>query len=101
VSTQRTPADRLETDAPELGGEALSLAWEEPAFGAEDVGAFRALQGVGGGIITAAVFAAVPSLFSRAACARIVGLFTGTYGLASILGPLLASLWVHVPFRAR
>jgi len=55
----------------------------------EQLVGFRALQGVGGGIITAAVFAAVPTLFSAAARARIVGLFTGTYGLASIFGPLL------------
>ncbi len=54
--------------------------------------AFRALQGVGGGVITAAVFAAVPTLFSPAARARIVGLFTGTYGLASIVGPLLGGV---------
>ena len=51
--------------------------------------AFRALQGIGGGAVTAAVFAAVPELFSPAARARLVGLFTGTYGLASIVGPLL------------
>jgi EmrB/QacA subfamily drug resistance transporter len=51
--------------------------------------AFRALQGIGGGTVTAAVFAAVPELFSPAARARLVGLFTGTYGLASIVGPLL------------
>jgi EmrB/QacA subfamily drug resistance transporter len=59
------------------------------AGGFEQLVAFRALQGVGGGVITAAVFAAVPSLFSPDARARIVGLFTGTYGLASIVGPLL------------
>lgn len=51
--------------------------------------ALRALQGVGGGFVTAAVFAAVPELFSPAARARLVGLFTGTYGLASIVGPLV------------
>ena len=55
----------------------------------EQLVGFRALQGVGGGIITAAVFAAVSSLVSAAARARTVGLFTGTYGLASIFGPLL------------
>jgi MFS family permease len=55
----------------------------------EQLVGLRAMQGVGGGIITAAVFAAVPTLFSAAARARIVGLFTGTYGLASIFGPLL------------
>jgi EmrB/QacA subfamily drug resistance transporter len=52
----------------------------------------RALQGLGGGTITAAVFATVPTLFSPADRARIVGLFTGTYGLASIIGPLLGGI---------
>ena len=52
----------------------------------------RALQGLGGGTITAAVFATVPTLFSRAARARIVGLFTGTYALASIIGPLVGGI---------
>src|SRR5579871_2831033 len=53
---------------------------------------FRALQGIGGGTVTAAVFAAVPELFSPTARARLVGLFTGTYGLASIVGPLIGGL---------
>jgi len=52
----------------------------------------RALQGFGGGTITAAVFATVPTLFSPADRARIVGLFTGTYGLASIVGPLMGGI---------
>ena len=54
--------------------------------------AARALQGIGGGAITAAVFATVPTLFSPAGRARVVGLFTGTYGLASIIGPLLGGI---------
>jgi EmrB/QacA subfamily drug resistance transporter len=54
--------------------------------------ASRALQGIAGGTITAAVFATVPTLFSPADRARIVGLFTGTYGLASIIGPLVGGL---------
>src|SRR5215472_17248229 len=52
----------------------------------------RAIQGLSGGAITAAVFATVPALFSPAARARIIGLFTGTYGLASIVGPLLGGI---------
>jgi EmrB/QacA subfamily drug resistance transporter len=58
--------------------------------------AARALQGIGGGTITAAVFATVPTLFSAAGRARIVGLFTGTYGLASIIGPLIGGLITDV-----
>ena len=52
----------------------------------------RALQGLGGGTITAAVFATVPTLFSPFNRARIVGLFTGTYALASIIGPLVGGI---------
>jgi EmrB/QacA subfamily drug resistance transporter len=62
---------------------------------AQDFGqlvAARALQGLSGGAITASVFAAVPALFSPASRARIIGLFTGTYGLASIVGPLLGGV---------
>src|SRR5438105_4778791 len=52
----------------------------------------RAVQGLSGGAITAAVFATVPTLFSPASRARIIGLFSGTYGLASIIGPLLGGI---------
>src|SRR5436190_13555234 len=52
----------------------------------------RALQGLSGGAITAAVFATVPTLFSPSSRARIIGLFTGTYGLASIVGPLVGGI---------
>src|ERR1700737_1666675 len=51
-----------------------------------------AVQGLRGGAITAAVFATVPTLFSPASRARIIGLFSGTYGLASIIGPLLGGI---------
>jgi EmrB/QacA subfamily drug resistance transporter len=54
--------------------------------------AARAIQGLSGGAITAAVFATVPTLFSPQSRARIIGLFTGTYGLASIVGPLLGGI---------
>jgi EmrB/QacA subfamily drug resistance transporter len=56
----------------------------------------RALQGFSGGAITAAVFATVPTLFSPASRGRIIGLFTGTYGLASIVGPLVGGLITDV-----
>lgn len=52
----------------------------------------RAVQGLSGGAITAAVFATVPTLFSPSSRARIIGLFSGTYGLASIVGPLLGGI---------
>jgi MFS family permease len=66
------------------------LCAQAQTFG-ELVGA-RAIQGLSGGAITAAVFATVPTLFSQSARARIIGLFTGTYGLASIVGPLLGGI---------
>jgi EmrB/QacA subfamily drug resistance transporter len=66
------------------------LCGQAQTFG-ELVGA-RAIQGLSGGAITAAVFATVPTLFSLSARARIIGLFTGTYGLASIVGPLLGGI---------
>ncbi len=78
-----------------VGGTLLFLAASllcSLAGSLEQLVAFRGLQGVGGGLITAAVFAAVPTLFSPANRARIVGLFTGTYGLASIVGPLLGGV---------
>ena len=54
--------------------------------------AFRLIQGLGGGMLTASVFAAVPTLFAPLDRPRIVGLFTGTYGLSSIVGPLLGGI---------
>ena len=74
----------------------------------EQLVTFRLVQGVGAGTITAAVFAAAPRLFSPAAAARLVGLFSGVYGLASIVGPLLGGVisdgvgwrgvfWINVP----
>ncbi|GAC1315378.1 MAG: hypothetical protein NVSMB2_06820 [Chloroflexota bacterium] len=58
--------------------------------------AARAIQGLGGGMITAAVFAAVPTLFAPDGRARIIGLFTGTYAVASIIGPLLGGVLTDV-----
>ena len=97
MSTQRTPADRLETGAPELGGGirrevgvgcigrgAASLLCSV-AGSLEQLVAFRALQGVGGGIINAAVFAALPSLFSPAARARMWGCSPGRTGWQAYL----------------
>ena len=87
-----------------LGGSML-CAW---AGTFEQLVTFRLLQGVGAGTVTAAVFASVPMLFAPSAAARLIGLFTGTYGLASIVGPLLGGVitdaigwrgvfWVNLP----
>lgn len=49
--------------------------------------AFRAVQGLGGGMIFASVFASIGDIFPPAERAKYMGLFTGTFSLASILGP--------------
>lgn len=51
--------------------------------------AFRAVQGIGGGMIFASVFATLGDIFSPAERGKYLGLFTGTFSLASILGPTL------------
>ncbi|MBV9170343.1 MAG: MFS transporter, partial [Chloroflexi bacterium] len=82
-----------------LGGSLAFLVTSLMCAQAQDfsqlIGA-RVLQGIGGGAITAAVFATVPTLFSPQGRARIVGLFTGTYGLASIVGPLVGGIVTDV-----
>lgn len=53
---------------------------------------FRFLQGLGGGMIFASVFATLGDLFSPADRGKYIGFFTGTFSLASILGPTLGGL---------
>jgi EmrB/QacA subfamily drug resistance transporter len=88
-------SDQLGRKALLVGGSLAFLLTSLLCAQAQDFTALiaaRALQGLGGGTITAAVFATVPTLFSPAGRARVVGLFTGTYGLASIIGPLLGGV---------
>lgn len=47
----------------------------------------RAVQGLGGGMIFASVFATMGDLFSPAERGKYIGLFTGMFSLASIIGP--------------
>ena len=51
--------------------------------------AWRALQGIGGGIITANAFTIVGDLFAARERARWQGLIGAVFGLSSIIGPLL------------
>jgi EmrB/QacA subfamily drug resistance transporter len=70
---------------------------------------FRAVQGVGGGMIFASVFACIGDIFPPAERSKYTGLFTGTFSLASILGPTVGGFftdsidwrwvfYINVPF---
>jgi EmrB/QacA subfamily drug resistance transporter len=50
---------------------------------------FRGLQGLGGGVLMAMVFTVVSAIFPPAQRGRIQGVFSGVFGLASIVGPLV------------
>ena len=52
----------------------------------------RGLQGIGGGIIFSTVFAVVGDIFPPAERGKYMGLFTGTFALASVLGPAAGGL---------
>lgn len=51
--------------------------------------AYRALQGIGGGIIMANAFTIIGDLFNARERGRWQGLFGAVFGLASVIGPLL------------
>ncbi|MEP7214942.1 MAG: MDR family MFS transporter [Anaerolineaceae bacterium] len=53
---------------------------------------FRVVQGLGGGMIFASVFASLGDIFSPAERGKYIGLFTGTFSLASIIGPTVGGL---------
>ncbi len=50
---------------------------------------FRALQGIGGGIITANAFTIIGDLFAARERGRWQGLIGAVFGLSSVIGPLL------------
>lgn len=55
---------------------------------------FRAVQGIGAGGLLPLVFIIVGDLFSFAERARIQGLFSGVWGVSSLVGPLLGGFIV-------
>jgi EmrB/QacA subfamily drug resistance transporter len=50
---------------------------------------FRGLQGIAGGVLTSTVFTVISQIFPPAERGRIQGIFSGIFGLASIVGPVL------------
>jgi EmrB/QacA subfamily drug resistance transporter len=61
---------------------------------------FRALQGVGAGMLMSTSFAVIGDLFSPAERGRWQGIIGGVFGLASVVGPLLGGfLTDHASWR--
>lgn len=60
----------------------------------EQLIAFRALQGLGAGGLLPLAFIMIGDLFSFEERARMQGLFSGVWGVASIIGPLLGGFLV-------
>src|SRR5258708_12414712 len=61
---------------------------------------FRGLQGLAGGVLTSTVFTVISQIFPPAERGRIQGVFSGIFGLASIVGPFLGGfphLTLHRP----
>lgn len=67
----------------------------------EQLIAFRAVQGLGAGMIMANAFAVIGDLYPPAERGRYQGLFSGVFGVASVLGPTLGgTLTDHLSWRA-
>jgi len=94
---------------------ALCGAAGELAFGPVDgmgqLILFRALQGIGAGMVMGLLFTIIGDIFSPTERGRYVGLFSAVWGVASIFGPTLggwltdhwswrACFWVNLPVGA-
>jgi EmrB/QacA subfamily drug resistance transporter len=82
-----------------LCGSAGRLEWL-PLDGMNQLIAFRALQGVGGGMVTGLIFTLIGDIFSASERGKYQGLFSATIGLASIVGPIVGG-WItdHLSWR--
>ena len=71
--------------------------------------ALRTLQGIGGGVLSASVFAVMGQLLAPADRARLSGVITGVFSLAGVVGPIVggfltdffswrAVFYVNLPF---
>ncbi len=72
---------------------------------------FRLVQGIGGGMIFSSVFSTIGDIFPPAERGKYIGMFTGTFSLASILGPTVGGFltdsvdwrwvfYINIPFSA-
>ena len=82
-----------------------------PIDGMNQLILFRALQGIGAGMVMGLLFTIVGDIFSPSERGRYVGLFSAVWGVASIFGPTLggwltdqwswrACFWVNLPVGA-
>ncbi|HTX49723.1 MAG TPA: MFS transporter [Caulobacteraceae bacterium] len=55
----------------------------------------RAVQGVGAGWIVGACYAAIGAMFPQRHLARIFGLMTGVWGVATVFGPLVGGVFAQ------
>jgi EmrB/QacA subfamily drug resistance transporter len=61
---------------------------------------FRALQGLGGGGLIVVAMAAIGDIISPRERGRYQGIFTGVFGLSTVLGPLIGGFFVeHLSWR--